>query len=136
MLGGPKTQKLRSRHPLAWQDSLWFANTTTISKFQSKIQLTFQEQNILKIFISAYLSVPQRDTITFPMRCQKIINTFVNDIYQCSPIMNKKHGFWGISLLNTLNVKPTKWSNTLKQFIGNLPTYCLSVFGHFVGICG
>ena len=29
-------------------------------------------------------------------------------------------------------VNPTKWSNTLKQFIGNLPTNCLSVFGHFV----
>ena len=26
----------------------------------------------------------------------------------------------------------TKWSNTHKQFVGNLPTNCLSVFGHFV----
>ena len=29
---------------------------------------------------------------------------------------------------------PTKWSNTLKQFVGKLPTNCLSVFGHFVGL--
>ena len=28
----------------------------------------------------------------------------------------------------------TKWSNTFKQFVGNLPTNCLSVFGHFVGL--
>ena len=28
----------------------------------------------------------------------------------------------------------TKWPNTLKQFVGNLPTNCLSVFGHFVGL--
>ena len=28
----------------------------------------------------------------------------------------------------------TKWSNTLKQFVGNLPTNCLSVFNHFVKI--
>ena len=28
----------------------------------------------------------------------------------------------------------TKWSSTLKQFIGNLPTNCLSVFDHFVGL--
>ena len=28
----------------------------------------------------------------------------------------------------------TKWSNTLKQFVGNLPTNCLSVFDHFVGL--
>ena len=28
----------------------------------------------------------------------------------------------------------TKWSNTLKQFVGNLPTNCLNVFDHFVGL--
>ena len=31
-----------------------------------------------------------------------------------------------------LRANPTKWSNTLKQFVGNLPTNCLSVFDHFV----
>ena len=36
--------------------------------------------------------------------------------------------------INPLNAKFTKWSNTLKQFVGNLPTNCLSVFGHFVGL--
>ena len=34
--------------------------------------------------------------------------------------------------LNTLSVNPTKWSNRLKQFIGELPKSCLSVFDHFV----
>ena len=29
--------------------------------------------------------------------------------------------------LNPLSANPTKWSNTLKQFVGN----CLSVFDHF-----
>ena len=33
---------------------------------------------------------------------------------------------------NPLSANPTKWSNTLKQFVGNLPTNCLSVFNHFV----
>ena len=33
---------------------------------------------------------------------------------------------------NPLSVNPTKWSNTLKQFVGNLPTNCLSVFYYFV----
>ena len=28
----------------------------------------------------------------------------------------------------------TKWSNTPKQFVGSLPTNCLSVFDHFVGL--
>ena len=36
------------------------------------------------------------------------------------------------SVLLTLRANPTKWSNTLKQFVGKLPTNCLSVFDHFV----
>ena len=36
--------------------------------------------------------------------------------------------------LNPLSANPTKWSNTLKQFVGNLPTNCLSVFDHFLGL--
>ena len=34
--------------------------------------------------------------------------------------------------LNPLSANATKWSNTLKQFVGNLPTNCLSVFDYFV----
>ena len=37
-----------------------------------------------------------------------------------------------ISLFNPLSTNPTKWSNTLKQFVGNLPMSCLSVIDHFV----
>ena len=33
---------------------------------------------------------------------------------------------------NPLSANLTKWSNTLKQFVCNLPTNCLSVFDHFV----
>ena len=33
-----------------------------------------------------------------------------------------------------LSTNPTSWSNILKQFISNLPTNCLSVFDHFVGL--
>ena len=36
--------------------------------------------------------------------------------------------------INPLSTKLTKWPNTLKQFVGNLLTNCLSVFGHFVGL--
>ena len=36
--------------------------------------------------------------------------------------------------LNPLRSNPTKWSNILKQFVGNLTTKCLSVFDHFVGL--
>ena len=36
--------------------------------------------------------------------------------------------------LNPLSASLTKWSNTLKQFVGNLTTNCLSVFDQFVGL--
>ena len=36
--------------------------------------------------------------------------------------------------LNPLSANPTKWSKTLKQFVGNFPTICFSVFDHFVGL--
>ena len=36
--------------------------------------------------------------------------------------------------LNPLSANFTKWSNTLKQFVGKLMTNCLSVFDHFVGL--
>ena len=35
---------------------------------------------------------------------------------------------------NPLSANPEKWSNTLKQIVGNLPTICLSVFDHFINL--
>ena len=39
----------------------------------------------------------------------------------------------GFQNLNPLSAKFIKWSNTLKQIVGKLPTICLSVFDHFSG---
>ena len=36
--------------------------------------------------------------------------------------------------ISFLSAKFIKWSNTLKQIVGNLPTICLSVFDHFSGL--
>ena len=36
--------------------------------------------------------------------------------------------------LNPLSANFTEWSNTLKRFVGKLPTNCFSVFDHFVGL--
>ena len=33
---------------------------------------------------------------------------------------------------NPLYANPTKWSNTLKQFVAKMPANCLSVFDYFV----
>ena len=35
---------------------------------------------------------------------------------------------------NPLSANTTKWSNTLKHFVGKLPTNCLGVFDHSVGL--
>ena len=35
---------------------------------------------------------------------------------------------------NTLSANPTKWSNTLKQFVTKLLTISLRVFDHFLGL--
>ena len=42
--------------------------------------------------------------------------------------------FMGPSQLNSLSANFTKWSNTLKQFVGKLPTNRLNMFDHFVGL--
>ena len=39
-----------------------------------------------------------------------------------------------ILYFNPLSANPEKWSNTLKQIVGNLPTICLSVFDHFMNL--
>ena len=36
--------------------------------------------------------------------------------------------------INPLSANFTKWSNTLKQFVGKLATSYLSVFDYFVGL--
>ena len=38
------------------------------------------------------------------------------------------------TFFNPLNANPEKWSNTLKQIVGNMPTICLSVFDHFMNL--
>ena len=41
---------------------------------------------------------------------------------------------WSVADLNPLSAKFIKWSDTLKQIVGKLPTICLSVFDHFSGL--
>ena len=36
--------------------------------------------------------------------------------------------------IKPLSANPEKWSNTLKRFVSNLPTNCLSVFDHFMNL--
>ena len=58
-------------------------------------------------------------------------------MYRSTPLTNHLHSLTETRFprtphdLNPLSVNPTKWSNTLKQLVGKLPTNCLSVFDHF-----
>ena len=56
------------------------------------------------------------------------------NIYSDSAIRLDQFAGLIFPLINPLNANPTKWSNTIKQFVGNLPTNCLSVFVHFVAL--
>ena len=61
----------------------------------------------------------------------KIVPTEVSCNFVCLPFQF----FFKLKLnrINPLSANFTKWLNTLKQFVGNLPTNCLSVFDYFVG---
>ena len=50
----------------------------------------------------------------------------------CHSLPNERLVCLTVRPLNPLIANPTKWSNTLKQFVGNLPMNCLRVFDHFV----
>ena len=55
--------------------------------------------------------------------------------YRCRGTQFYFQGFSSVfKFVNPLSAKFIKWSNTLKQFVGKLPTNCLSVFDHFSGL--
>ena len=63
------------------------------------------------------------------------VNVYEIHLFILCFMYKSKHGYnprvFGY-MFNPLSANPIKWSNTLKQFVGNLPTNCLSVFDHFV----
>ena len=59
-------------------------------------------------------------------------NDSVNSIFSGKPGKSLGKMKTGKCNLNPLSANPTKWPKTLKQFVGKLPTNCLSMFGHFV----
>ena len=69
---------------------------------------------------------------------RKMVSNVLSDLltqpvlYQCSLFTSCLSNI--LHDLNPLSTSTTKWSNTLKQFVGKLRTNCLSVFDHFVGL--
>ena len=68
-----------------------------------------------------------------------VLNSEVRIIFKVSVINNFFEGFnfynnQYLGIINPLSANLTKWSNTFKKFVGNLPTNFLSVFDHFTGL--
>ena len=100
-----------------------------------------QTEKIFRIFIfqdllkKAKFSTPT--SILKGLQSQFLIDFF----FWCAPIARVKarqalywvdSRFFSKRVINPLSANPTKWPDTLKQFVGNLPTNCVSVFDHFV----
>ena len=69
-----------------------------------------------------------------PNKTQNDHQSFIELAYRKSTVSDYPSTVIKVYRFNPLSANFTKWSNTLKQFVGNLPTNCLSVFGHFVGL--
>ena len=54
--------------------------------------------------------------------------------YSANQLISKPPELVREILFNILSTNHTKWSKTLKQFVDQLPTNCLSVFDHFLGL--
>ena len=72
-------------------------------------------------------------TWTRIVKCESRVNFFA-----LFSVQKKKKGSTYLNIfctkLNPLSANPRKWSKTLKQFVDNLSTNCLSMFDHFLGL--
>ena len=76
----------------------------------------------------------------FHIQSYSISNVMTHDFrdierYKCHNEFSRRNNKRvNIPSFNPLSANPTKWSNKFKRFVGNLPTNCLSVFDHFMGL--
>ena len=70
------------------------------------------------------LGVRSAWTDIFRSALREISQTWNNDLKQWLETLH----------FNPLSANPIKRSNTLKPFVGKLPTNCFNVFNHFVGL--
>ena len=102
------------------------SNSVTNSSFSSKLD-SLETKQCGKIMAMKSFFVDELHTIkNESLTSTKIWNTSTNIDHCTVDSLQTK--------INPLSVNPTKWSNTLKQFVGNVPRNCLSVFDHLVGL--
>ena len=159
-----ETEESKGLRPATQKDEKRALFCNSVNSIISSGKFSFKEKNYLNLIISFNFSnktFMQKGTDQSPFNffqfwypksiCLfKVLLYCLNQLIEDRQTFNnltKKHycqrNFYRSScpevfckkgVLNPLTVSFTKWSNTLKQFFGNLPTNFLSVFGHFVGL--
>ena len=71
-------------------------------------------------FLLMFLPFSDGEIHNFMIYCDYLTKNLIKSYHRC--------------LIYPLSANPTKWSNTLIQFVSNSPMNCLSVFDHFVGL--
>ena len=89
------------------------------------------------LFLS--LSIRILISLSLPEAYFRVISSFIllaalNKRYKSKTNRTELTLLVTITRINPLNGNLTTWSNTLKQFVDNLLTNCLSMFDHFVGL--
>ena len=104
---------------------LWICPSLSIPP-ETTLSQTIQDSQIDLIILS-FLTSSHCEVRFSPIFFSILQKSTLIKKFQCLPNVKKQ-----ITHLNPLSANPTKWSNTLKQFVGKLPTNCLSVFDYFV----
>ena len=73
------------------------------------------------------------DKKSFQSEIKSIFDHF-SRAFSCQKILRPEIGPLTMLAINPLSAKFIKWSNTLKQIVGKLPTISLGAFDHFSGL--
>ena len=110
----------------------------SISKFVVSSDISRPDRVPIWVHKAAHLFQKNSNKMRFIIFIQNLVISVTG--FQKGYYLKKRHGtipkFTNSCkiVLNLLSANFTKSSNTLKQFVGKLPTNCSSVFDHFVGL--
>ena len=104
------TKTKKSSEPVVWRCS--------VKKMSSSCNF-IKKETLAQLFSSQFCKIFK--SIFFTEHLQTAVSESYLEVSICQSF-------------NPLSANPEKWSNTLKQIVGNLSTICLSVFDHFMNL--